>query len=161
MSDVPRSAPPVGPPAAPRSACPPDHETGRFAGKRCDTRTVPQEGATFSGELQSQVMSALWRLQRATVADVREALPPTDRGAYTTVQTVLNRLAERGLVDRRREGRQFVYAPRLTEAEHLSGSVRAILDRATPEARKAVMSELVGSLADTVEPRRRGARRTA
>lgn len=120
---------------------------------------MAREGATFSGELQSQVMSALWRLDRATVTEVHEALPSDDRGAYTTVQTVLNRLTERGLVERERDGRQFVYAPRLSETEYLAGNVRAMLDRATPEARRAVMSELVGSLGESTEPRRRGSRR--
>lgn len=114
----------------------------------CEDARMPTGGSTFSGELQSQVMAALWRLQSATVNDVRETLAPEQQSAYTTVQTVLNRLAERGLVDRAREGRQFVYSPRLSEADYVSGSVRSLLDRASPETRRAVLSELAGSLED-------------
>lgn len=56
----------------------------------------------IQGELQAQVMAALWRLGSGTVDQVRDALPARYRSAYTTVQTVLNRLAERGLLDRER-----------------------------------------------------------
>ena len=72
---------------------------------------------SIQGELQAQVMAALWRLSAGTVEQVRSELPPRYQGAYNTVQTVLNRLAERGLLERAREGRTFVYRPRLTEAE--------------------------------------------
>jgi predicted transcriptional regulator len=62
----------------------------------------------IQGELQAQVMAALWRLNAGTVEQVREELPSRYQGAYNTVQTVLNRLAERGLLRRVREGRGFV-----------------------------------------------------
>jgi predicted transcriptional regulator len=48
------------------------------------------------GDLQAQIMTVLWRLESGTVEQVRSGLPARYRGAYTTVQTVLNRLAERG-----------------------------------------------------------------
>jgi predicted transcriptional regulator len=57
----------------------------------------------IQGDLQSQVMSVMWRLEWVTVEQVRNALPTRYRGAYTTVQTVLNRLAERGLLTRQRD----------------------------------------------------------
>ncbi len=44
----------------------------------------------IQGELQAQIMSALWRLEAGTVEQVRSALPTRYRSAYTTVQTVLN-----------------------------------------------------------------------
>ena len=63
------------------------------------------EVTPLQGELQTQIMTAIWRLQDGTVEQVRQALPAHHQGAYNTVQTVLNRLAERGLLSRRREGR--------------------------------------------------------
>ena len=56
--------------------------------------------APLKGDLQIQVMEALWRLGDGTVEQVREALPPRYRGAYNTIQTVLNRLVDRGLLSR-------------------------------------------------------------
>ena len=65
----------------------------------------------LQGELQTQIMAAIWRLDEGTVEQVRQALPSHHQGAYNTVHTVLNRLAERGLLTRRREGHVIVYAP--------------------------------------------------
>jgi predicted transcriptional regulator len=101
---------------------------------------------SIQGELQAQVMAALWRLGAGTVEQVRGELPPRYQGAYNTVQTVLNRLADRGLLDRAREGRRFVYRPRLTEAEYLSGSIRRTLAGASSEARQAALASIFGDL---------------
>jgi predicted transcriptional regulator len=101
----------------------------------------------IQGELQTQLMAALWRLGSGTVEAVRFELPPRYRGAYNTIQTVLNRLVERGLLARVREGRGFVYEPALTEAEYLSGTIRRTLAGASSDARQAVLASLVGGLA--------------
>ncbi len=98
------------------------------------------------GELQGQVMGALWRLGGGTVEQVRGELPSRYRGAYTTVQTVLNRLAERGLLDRAREGRGIVYRPALTEAEYLSGTIRRTLAGASSDARQTALANILGGL---------------
>jgi predicted transcriptional regulator len=104
------------------------------------------DSGSIQGELQAQVMAALWRLGAGTVEQVRGELPPRYQGAYNTVQTVLNRLAERGLLDRAREGRTFVYRPGLTEAEYLSGSIRRTLAGASTEARQAALASIIGGL---------------
>ena len=58
------------------------------------------------GDLRQQVLAVLLGSDTPmTPADVREAIDPNL--AYTTVMTVLNRLAEQGLVARRRAGRAF------------------------------------------------------
>ncbi len=101
----------------------------------------------LQGELQLQVMSALWRLEAATVERVRGELP--DRGgAYTTVQTVLNRLAARGLVTRRRVGNAIEYRPSISEPEYLTSTLRATLAGASTPARRAALAALVGELGD-------------
>ncbi|HEX7300790.1 MAG TPA: BlaI/MecI/CopY family transcriptional regulator [Solirubrobacteraceae bacterium] len=104
------------------------------------------EVTPLQGELQTQIMAAVWRLQDGTVEQVRQALPSQHQGAYNTVQTVLNRLAERGLLNRRREGHVIVYAPRISEAEYLSRSMEHTLRRASSEARQVALAQLIGSL---------------
>lgn len=100
----------------------------------------------IQGELQSQVMATLWRLGSGTVEQVRSGLPPRYRGAYTTVQTVLNRLAERGMLERRREGRGLVYTPRVSEAEYVSSWIGKTLAGASNHARQAALASLIGTL---------------
>jgi len=98
------------------------------------------------GELQTQVMAALWRLEAGTVEQVREALPDRYQGAYNTVQTVLNRLAERDLLSRERAGRGIVYRPKISEADYLSHTIRRTLARASTNARQAALAELIGGI---------------
>lgn len=101
----------------------------------------------LQGDLQAQAMSALWRLGAGTVEQVRSELPARYRGAYNTVQTILNRLAERGLLERAREGRGFVYRPRMSEADYLSGTIRHTLAGASSDARRAALASIIGGLA--------------
>lgn len=100
----------------------------------------------LQGELQIQVMSALWRLGSGTVEQVRAGLPPRYRGAYTTVQTVLNRLADRGLLARKRQGNAIVYRPKLSEGEYLSRSIERTLAGASRDARQVALAQLIGTL---------------
>jgi len=69
------------------------------------------EHARLRGELQIQIMAALWRIDSRGVEEVRMAMPARYRSAYNTVQTVLNRLTDRGLLRRTRTGNSFVYRP--------------------------------------------------
>lgn len=73
-------------------------------------------GRTMSlGRLESAAMEILWTRGESRVQDVVSAL---DRGlAYTTVMTTLDRLFKKGLLDRAKRERAFVYRARLTRAE--------------------------------------------
>lgn len=79
-------------------------------------------------DLQVAIMRVLWEARESTVAGVHEALQD-DRGlALTTIATVLSRLEKRGLITHRREGRQFVYRPLVTEGEIRSAMVDELAD---------------------------------
>jgi predicted transcriptional regulator len=104
--------------------------------------------APLTGELQLQVMSAVWRLGSATVEEVRSGLPPRYRGAYNTIQTVLNRLVERRLLSRQKVGNAFEYRARLSETEYLSRSISQTLAGASMEARQGALARLIGDLDD-------------
>jgi predicted transcriptional regulator len=104
--------------------------------------------APLTGELQTQVMAVVWRLGRATVEQVRSALPPRYRGAYNTIQTVLNRLADRKLLSRHKVGNAFEYRPLVSEADYLSRSIAQTLAGASKAAREAALAQLIGGLED-------------
>jgi predicted transcriptional regulator len=106
------------------------------------------EAAPLQGELQVQIMAALWRIESGTVEDVRMAMPARYRSAYNTVQTVLNRLSERGLLRRQRSGNAFVYRPVISEAEYLTRSIRQSLAGASSDARETALAQLIGGLGD-------------
>jgi len=95
-----------------------------------------------------EVMRALWRLEcPSSVEQVRSELPARHRSAYTTIQTVLNRLAERGLLGRTRRGKSILYTTRFSEADFYSRSLRQTLSKASSPARRAALAQLVGDMA--------------
>ena len=65
--------------------------------------------------LELECLKALWGLGEASVRQVQDAIAPQRQLAYTTVMTVMDRLARRGCVRRTKSGRSFVYAPVLTQ----------------------------------------------
>lgn len=72
------------------------------------------------GDLERAVMDALWaRASPVSVRAIHEDL--ADRGlAYTTVMTVLTRLADKGFVTRERDGRAWLYAAAAGREEYVA-----------------------------------------
>jgi predicted transcriptional regulator len=78
--------------------------------------------------LELECLKALWELGEGNVKDVRAALATNRNLAYTTVMTVLDRLARKGGVSRRKVGRSFVYAPVLSRDLLRRLSVKELVD---------------------------------
>jgi predicted transcriptional regulator len=89
-----------------------------------------QDGAAAGlGPLEAEVMAELWRADGPLpVRDVAEALNVGRVAplAYTTVMTVMSRLAGKGLLARSRAGRRFVYAPAVADTAEIA--VRSVLE---------------------------------
>ena len=66
-------------------------------------------------KFELEVMGALWELGSASVREVQERLPEGKRPAYTTVQTIVYRLEEKGAVRRvKKVGNAHVFEPVVT-----------------------------------------------
>lgn len=63
-------------------------------------------------------MDRLWKRGHATVRDVVDDLGRTRSLAYTTVMTIMSRLHTKGLLERAREGKTYVYRPAFSREEH-------------------------------------------
>ena len=106
-------------------------------------------------ERELDVMQALWSLKReATVADVHQAMSSTAELAYTTVQTMLNRLASKGQVRRRLEGRAYLYAPVVKEPAAAKAALRSVVDRFFGGSAAELTAHLVDEVMSESELRR-------
>ena len=66
-------------------------------------------------KLELELMNILWRLREASVREVQQAIVDRKRPAYTTVQTVLLRLEEKGAIRKTRKiGNAFMFEPAIT-----------------------------------------------
>jgi BlaI family transcriptional regulator, penicillinase repressor len=82
------------------------------------------------GELERAAMDVLWdRGTPATVREVADALTGRDL-AYTTIMTVLDRLAGKGMVERERTGRAWSYRPAATREAYIAQLMLDALDQA-------------------------------
>lgn len=81
-------------------------------------------------ELEALVMEIVWREGRSTVREVLGALNGTeDRPrAYTTVLTIMQRLDDKGLLERDRDGRTDIYRPALTAEAYRDRRAAADVD---------------------------------
>jgi BlaI family transcriptional regulator, penicillinase repressor len=101
------------------------------------------------GELEQAVLEALWDLEGsdperpgASGRAVHERLHGHDGRdlAYTTVMTVLDRLARKDVVVRERDGRAFRYAPRLTRAAMTAELMHEALEGTRDDREQALVS---------------------
>ncbi len=78
-------------------------------------RATNQRQVLALGTLELELMEILWASGESSVRDV---VPRLSRPlAYTTVMTTLDRLFKKGLLDRRKSDRAFVYSPHLSRQE--------------------------------------------
>ncbi len=86
-------------------------------------------------ELEAEIMELVWarRLDGFAVADVQQLLSRKRELAYTTVMTTLARLHEKGLLARKRDGKRYLYAPKISRQEFLESTAREVLDRSIDE----------------------------
>ena len=83
--------------------------------------------ALSKGELE--VARVLWELGRATVREVHEALPDSRNVEFSTVQTYLRRLAAKGYVTARLDGRTNIYAPKVKPQTVIRETLNDLIDR--------------------------------
>ncbi|TDU82489.1 CopY family transcriptional repressor [Kribbella voronezhensis] len=99
------------------------------------------------GDLERLVMEQLWSAEGAlTVREVHERLAATRDLAYTTVMTVLDRLAKKKLTERERDGKAWRYKAAAPREELAAGLMRDALDRAGD--RRAALVRFVGQVSD-------------
>ena len=87
-----------------------------------------RKGRLPSGELENMVLELLWDVDDwATPRAVHDALAPERELAYTTVMTILARLWQKGLLERRKEGKAFEYRPLVSKEERAARRMSELL----------------------------------
>lgn len=89
-------------------------------------------------------MNALWRLGQATVRDIHAALAPTRPRAYTTIMTILDRLAQKGVVERQKSGRAWLYKAQLSADQARTHAVTRLVEGFFQGSTDALASHLSG-----------------
>jgi len=80
-------------------------------------------------DLEIDVMNVVWRYGQATVRQIVDALEEQRPLAYTTVQTVLTILTQKGFVKYTAQGRAYVYHPVIEPEGVRRDTVTAVVDK--------------------------------
>ncbi len=80
------------------------------------------------GDLEVDIMQIAWQEEKSTVRDVYEKLRLKREIAYTTVMTIMSRLAEKKLLEKEESGNSLIYRPTVTEQEFAQKVVSEVLD---------------------------------
>jgi predicted transcriptional regulator len=103
------------------------------------------------GNLESEVMERVWRRGEVSVRELHAEF--ASRLAYTTVMTTLDRLYKKGLLQRRKVGKAFIYVAALTEQEYQEQLTHHLFGMVLHDGKHsgAVLSNFVDAVSTTDE----------
>jgi BlaI family transcriptional regulator, penicillinase repressor len=92
--------------------------------------------------LELDCMNTLWPLGEATVRDIRDRLAEHRPRAYTTIMTIMDRLARKGVVQRRKSGRAYIYRAHLTADQARTQALAQLIDNFFSGSKEALLAQL-------------------
>src|SRR5436190_14908368 len=90
-------------------------------------RPMPRKKTSTLTNAEHRIMEVVWAQGSATVADVVEALE--DKDAYTTILTLMRILKVKGYLSSRKEGRAFVFVPKVDRNTVARKAVHQLLSK--------------------------------
>src|SRR5215470_15599510 len=88
---------------------------------------MPRKRINTLTNAEHRIMEVIWARGSATVAEVVDALKGKD--AYTTILTLMRILKEKGYLSSRKEGRAFVFVPKVDRNTEARKAVHQLLSR--------------------------------
>jgi BlaI family transcriptional regulator, penicillinase repressor len=90
---------------------------------------MPRKKSPTLTDAEARIMRVLWELETATVADVVDGLRKKRPVTYSTAQTMLRILEEKGYVTHEKVARAFIYQPRVDERQARLRALRQLAGR--------------------------------
>ena len=96
-------------------------------------------------DTELDVMEVLWaRAEPMTAAEIADGIDPSRSWSLATVKTMLSRLATKGALAHREDGRRFLYRPAIRREDYVGTESRRFVERLFGGR----LSPLVAHLAD-------------
>src|SRR5271157_5571375 len=108
-----------------------------------NTRTSPPRRALLDlAPLELDCMNTLWPMGEGTVREIRDRLAERRPRAYTTIMTIMDRLARKGVVERRKVGRAYMYRPNLSAEEARVHALDQVIENFFGGSKEALLAQL-------------------
>jgi predicted transcriptional regulator len=95
--------------------------------------------------LELDCMNMLWPMGEGTVREIRDALASRRPRAYTTIMTIMDRLARKGVVERRKTGRAYTYRPNLSAEKARAQALSQVIESFFGGSKESLMAHLDGA----------------
>ena len=115
---------------------------------------MKRKSLTPLGETEMEVLHHVWDLRRATVAEVQARILRERKVAYTTVMTVMKKLADKGYLQYEKEGATYVYSAARSSEEVQRSLVDDLVSKVFRGSSLALVQTLVRHEDLTDEERR-------
>ncbi|MEY8190406.1 BlaI/MecI/CopY family transcriptional regulator [Peribacillus simplex] len=102
----------------------------------------------FFGPLEANIMEYLWDNAEQSIKSVQQSLELDKPINFNTVMTVMNRLVEKGILEKRVEGRLSLFRPVQTKAEFLEEQSKKLTENLLDEFGGAVISHMLDAMKD-------------
>src|SRR5271167_4506758 len=102
----------------------------------------PRRSLLDLAPLELDCMNTLWPIGQGTVREIRDLLAARRPRAYTTIMTIMDRLARKGIVERAKSGRAYIYRPRLTAEDARSQALGQVLENFFGGSKEALLAQL-------------------
>lgn len=94
---------------------------------------------------EHEILRILWQFGRLSVRETHDALQADTQWAYTTTKTVMDRMAQKGLLDRQKFHGVFVYQPLVSRPAGLARLVDYFARRVLQTDTRSVVNMFAGS----------------
>jgi BlaI family transcriptional regulator, penicillinase repressor len=95
----------------------------------CNLKSITGVNDMQISEAESVVMEVLWQRSPQTSEEVLAALGERQQWQEATVKTLLNRLLNKGAIEAQKDGRRYLYSPRLRREDWVMGESESLLAR--------------------------------
>jgi predicted transcriptional regulator len=111
--------------------------------------TSPRRAVLDLAPLELDCLNTLWPMGEGTVRQIRDALAARRPRAYTTIMTIMDRLARKGVVERQKVGRAYRYRPNLSAEDARAHALSQVVENFFGGSVEALRAQLAGGLAES------------
>jgi len=107
---------------------------------------------SLTGNLEQQVINVIWAANKPLKPSEVKILIEKDL-SYSTIKTVLERLAEKGFLKRKKDGNVFIYSPKITKNEYASKNLKNVFENIISYYGHLAISQFVQSIKNDKDSR--------
>ncbi|MGO4544077.1 BlaI/MecI/CopY family transcriptional regulator [Paenibacillus sp. 2TAB23] len=100
----------------------------------------------FFGSLEAKIMDILWNAEELSIKEVQIRLEKEKQINFNTVMTVMNRLVEKGILQKRLEGRLSLFCPTATKESFIEEQSKRLTENLLDEFGGVVINHMIDAI---------------